>query len=234
MIERSEASRGRRPRATARSCTPASTTRRARSRRGSASRGASRSTRAASALRIPHRRLGKLVVATDAAELPALEALAARGARTACPGSRSLDAARCARREPARARAWRRCSRRRRASSTPRRSCSPTRRRRRRTARCSRCAPRCAGTRARESGGWRVATRGGGGDAGSMACAAVVNAAGLAADASRRSRASTWTRAAIACTRARATTSRSRPGRRCALSQPGLPVPGAARGSAST
>jgi L-2-hydroxyglutarate oxidase LhgO len=50
---------------------------------------------------IPHRALGKLIVATDATERSALEALAARGAQNSVPGLRLLDEAEARRWEPA-------------------------------------------------------------------------------------------------------------------------------------
>lgn len=52
-------------------------------------------------LGIPHRRLGKLVVATDAAESVRLEEILARGTANGAPGLRLLDAAELRRREPA-------------------------------------------------------------------------------------------------------------------------------------
>jgi L-2-hydroxyglutarate oxidase LhgO len=52
-------------------------------------------------LRIPHRRLGKLVVATTPAEVDALEQLRARGAANGAPGLEILDAAAVRAREPA-------------------------------------------------------------------------------------------------------------------------------------
>jgi L-2-hydroxyglutarate oxidase LhgO len=50
--------------------------------------------------RIPHRPLGKLVVATSQAELPRLAALAAQAERNGVPGLRWLDAAEIRAREP--------------------------------------------------------------------------------------------------------------------------------------
>ena len=49
---------------------------------------------------VPHRALGKLVVAADAAERPALEALARRAERNGAPGLRLLEGAEVARLEP--------------------------------------------------------------------------------------------------------------------------------------
>jgi len=50
--------------------------------------------------RVPHRRIGKLVVAQDAAECGALERLAALGRANGAPGLRILDARAVAAREP--------------------------------------------------------------------------------------------------------------------------------------
>ena len=52
-------------------------------------------------LRIPHRRLGKLVVATTPGEVDALEQLRARGAANGAPGLEILDGAAVRAREPA-------------------------------------------------------------------------------------------------------------------------------------
>ena len=52
-------------------------------------------------LGIPHRQLGKLIVANDDAEIATLEAFARRGAENGAPGLELVDGAEVARREPA-------------------------------------------------------------------------------------------------------------------------------------
>jgi len=68
------------------------------------------------------------------------------------------------------------------------------------------------------AGGYRIAARGGDGAASDIVAAAVVNAAGLASDRWPSARVSMSTPAATGCTRARATTSRSRRLHRCGSS----------------
>jgi L-2-hydroxyglutarate oxidase LhgO len=131
-------------------------------------------------LGIPHRRLGKLVVASEPAELAGLEELAQRGTRNGAPGLELLDAAAVRRLEPAlRAQA---------ALLSPAtgivdavalalsfaaeaEACGALLLRQREV--------RAIGAR---SGGWRVEAVDPGGEAALVECGAVVNAAGLAGD----------------------------------------------------
>jgi len=66
---------------------------------------------------VPHRRIGKLIVATSVAQVKQLKALAARAADTACSTCCRSRAPRRRRSSP-RSTAWKRCSRRPPASST--------------------------------------------------------------------------------------------------------------------
>jgi L-2-hydroxyglutarate oxidase LhgO len=132
-------------------------------------------------LRIPHRRLGKLIVATDADERSVLETLLQRGRENGVEDLRVIDAAEVRRREPeVRAIA---------ALESPSTGIVDAH------ALCLSYAAEseqhgavlALRTEAREiepcSHGYRVATRDVGGESGTLDCGAVVNAAGLAADA---------------------------------------------------
>ena len=131
-------------------------------------------------LGIPHRRLGKLVVATAPGELPALELLRERGAANGAPGLELLDAAAVRAREPAvRAEA---------ALWSPASGIVDAH---------ALCASYAAEAEAHgalvalrsrvvaiepRAGGWRVVVEEGAGGRAAVACGAVVNAAGLDAD----------------------------------------------------
>jgi L-2-hydroxyglutarate oxidase LhgO len=133
------------------------------------------------ALRIPHRRLGKLVVATGPGELETLEQIRARGGANGVPGLEILEAAEVRAREPdLRVRA---------ALISPATGIVDA------MALCLSYAAEAEergaqialrteveGIEARP-GGYRVAARSASGEASSVACAAVVNAAGLGSDA---------------------------------------------------
>ena len=129
---------------------------------------------------IPHRRLGKLVVATREEERATLEGLLARGLENGVAGLALMDAAEIARREPAlRALA---------ALWSPETGIVDA------LALCRSFAAEAeahgalfalhtAVTSLRRGGeGWRVGTRGAEGETGEVASLAVVNAAGLASD----------------------------------------------------
>jgi L-2-hydroxyglutarate oxidase LhgO len=131
-------------------------------------------------LRIPHRRLGKLIVATDADERSVLDTLFRRGRENGVEDLRVVDAAEVRRREPeVRALA---------ALESPSTGIVDAH------ALCLSYAAEseqhgavlALRTEAREieprSHGYRVATRDAGGESGALDCGAVVNAAGLAAD----------------------------------------------------
>ncbi len=130
---------------------------------------------------IPHRALGKLVVATDEGELPALEALRAQGEANGARGLALWSAADVTRREPhvaALAALW-----------SPHTGIVDAH------ALCASYAAelaRCGGelllrhalvSLAPRAGGWRVTVREPSGERTSADCGAIVNAAGLAADA---------------------------------------------------
>jgi L-2-hydroxyglutarate oxidase LhgO len=132
-------------------------------------------------LGIAHRRLGKLVVATAPGEVEALERLRERGTANGAPGLELIDAAAVRAREPAvRAAA---------ALWSPASGIVDTH---------ALCASYAAEAEAhgaviavrsrvvaieRRAGGWRVEVRDGAGERAQVACGAVVNAAGLDADA---------------------------------------------------
>jgi L-2-hydroxyglutarate oxidase LhgO len=130
---------------------------------------------------IPHRRLGKWIVAVEDAELAQLEALRARGTANGAPGLRLLHAQEIARGEPAlRAVA---------ALESPETGIVDAH------ALCLSLAAEAEAHGAvialhgealaieRAGAGYRVATRGADGERAAIACAGVVNAGGLAADA---------------------------------------------------
>lgn len=130
---------------------------------------------------IPHRKLGKLVVATQESELGVLETLQRRGTANGAPGLRLVGADEVARREP--------CVRAVAALESPETGIVDGH---------ALCMSLAAEIEARDgllvlhtevrgiesvSGGYRVETREADGGAAAVHCAAVVNAAGLAADA---------------------------------------------------
>ena len=132
-------------------------------------------------LRIPHRALGKLVVARDEGELPALERLRALGAANGAPGLELLDAKALAAREPAvrgAAALW-----------SPATGIVDS------AALCASYAAEAEAHGARlllrtevvalacTRAGWSVEVAGPDGERGRALCGAVVNAAGLASDA---------------------------------------------------
>jgi L-2-hydroxyglutarate oxidase LhgO len=129
---------------------------------------------------VPHRALGKLVVAADAAERPALEALARRAERNGAPGLRLLEGAEVARVEP--------CVRAAAALSSPRTGIVDA---------GALALSYLAEAEARgavlalrteldalepTSAGWRASARSADGERARVEAAVVVNAAGLAAD----------------------------------------------------
>ena len=131
-------------------------------------------------LRIPHRRLGKLIVATNADERAVLETLLQRGRENGVEDLRAIDAAEVRRREPeVRALA---------ALESPSTGIVDVH------ALCLSYAAEAERHGAalvlrteaceieRRPHGYRVATRDAGGKRGALDCGAVVNAAGLAAD----------------------------------------------------
>jgi len=130
---------------------------------------------------VPHRKLGKLVVASDKAELTQLEALIARGQANGVPGLRMLGARDTQLREPALAVAG--------ALYSPETGILDAAR----FALSLLAEAEAQGATlllnheviglARGSGGWQVVVRTAGGeDAESLACEAVINAGGLASD----------------------------------------------------
>jgi L-2-hydroxyglutarate oxidase LhgO len=129
---------------------------------------------------IPHRRIGKLVVASQASELPALERLLEQGGANGVPGLRLLGAREVAEREPAvRAVA---------GLESPESGvidamalCASFAAEAQRSGAALALRTEVVAIEARP-GGWRVRARTGGGEAGDVACAAVVNAAGLHGD----------------------------------------------------
>jgi len=129
---------------------------------------------------IPHRKLGKIIVATEPGEVAALEDLQARGRRNGVPGLEIVDGAEVARLEPqVRAVA---------ALVSPETGIidahalclSFLAEAEEAGAQLLLCS-RLEGARA-ISGGWRLEVRGPDGSADRVTCAAVVNAAGLACD----------------------------------------------------
>ena len=88
-------------------------------------RGRARALRYCEERGIAHERCGKLIVATDASELPRLDELERRGNANGVPGLRRLEAGQIEAVEP-HARGSRRCTRRTPASSTSRRSHAPS------------------------------------------------------------------------------------------------------------
>jgi L-2-hydroxyglutarate oxidase LhgO len=129
---------------------------------------------------IPHRQFGKLIVATEEAEVAVLEELARRGTANGVPGLELVDGAEVARREPSvRAVAGLR---------SPRTGIVDAH------ALCLSLAAELEGAGGMlllhntlealepRAGGWRVSARAAGGEAADVDAAAVVNAAGLAAD----------------------------------------------------
>jgi L-2-hydroxyglutarate oxidase LhgO len=132
-------------------------------------------------LSIPHRRLGKLIVATDPAETAVLESLRARGTANGAPGLEVLDGAGVARLEPAvRAVA---------GLLSPATGIVDARAlalsfAAEAEAHGAVLVPRGEVVAVEpRPGGYRVESAGGDGERSAVLCAAVVNAAGLAADA---------------------------------------------------
>jgi L-2-hydroxyglutarate oxidase LhgO len=129
---------------------------------------------------IPQRRLGKLVVASEASEIPALERLLEQGRQNGVAGLRLLSAREVAEREPAvRAVA---------ALESPDSGvidamalCASFAAEAERSGAVFALRTEVVAIEARP-GGWRVRARTGGGEAADIACAAVVNAAGLHGD----------------------------------------------------
>jgi len=132
------------------------------------------------AFKIPHRRLGKLIVASEPAELETLEELRTRGVANGVPGLEILDRAQVNSREP--------------ALSALAALLSPSTGIIDAMTLCLSYAAEAESHGAAlvlhtevlgiepRSGGYRVTARGGGGETDSIGCAAVVNAAGLGAD----------------------------------------------------
>jgi L-2-hydroxyglutarate oxidase LhgO len=132
------------------------------------------------AQKLPHRKLGKLIVATRDDEVAALEALQRRGRANGVPGLELLDAEELSRREPDVAGVA--------ALLSPETGIVDSH------AVCLSFAAEaeaCGATLVRHTevegitarqGGYRVATRGADGERGAFDCGAVVNAAGLASD----------------------------------------------------
>jgi len=131
-------------------------------------------------LRIPHKRLGKLIVATDDAECETVEELLARGRENGAEGLRLIDAAEVRRREPDVVAVA--------ALESPATGIVDSQ------ALCLSYAAEAEAhgailvlrTEALEiesrPGGWRVVTCDASGDRAALECGAIVNAAGLAAD----------------------------------------------------
>jgi L-2-hydroxyglutarate oxidase LhgO len=129
---------------------------------------------------IPHRQFGKLIVATDEAEIAVLEQLQQRGGENGAPGLELIDGAEVARREPSvRAVA---------GLVSPRTGIVDAH------ALCLSLAAELEAADGmlllhntlsaieRSAAGWRVSAQAAGGDTAAVEAAAVVNAAGLAAD----------------------------------------------------
>lgn len=129
---------------------------------------------------IPHRQLGKLVVATEPAELPRLEALARQAARSGVPGLELVDGAALRRREP--------CVRALAALASPRSGIVDAHALA--LSYLAEAEAHGASLALRTeveglecvAGGWRVAARAAGGERAGVSARFVVNAAGLASD----------------------------------------------------
>jgi L-2-hydroxyglutarate oxidase LhgO len=130
--------------------------------------------------RIPHRQFGKLIVATEESEIPVLEQLQQRGSENGAPGLALIDGAEVARREPSVEAVA--------GLVSPRTGIVDAH---------ALCLSLAAELEASDgmlllrntveaiepsAAGWRVSARAEGGEAAAVEAAAVVNAAGLAAD----------------------------------------------------